>query len=520
MLIGNILQRALRLYPNKDAIVSGENRFSYAQFGERVNRLAHHLLSSGLAKGDCVAILHHNSHEFLEAYFAASMIGAILNPLNIRLSSGELSSILNDSKATLLIAAGRFRDKVEDLSRKGPVLEQVLYTGRGEMPRSGQWLDYEDALKAQASSPPPESDISDQEIAHLYYTSGTTGMPKGVILTHKNITTHALCAIAELKLDDKDVWAHVAPLFHLADAWATFAITWVGGRHVIVPDFDPPEVLSTIQTQKVTLSNLIPTMLNMLVNTPGVETYDFSSLRVLLSGGAPIAPALVRKVMNTFRCDYIQTYGMTETSPYLTVSILKDKLELLPPEEQFKYKAMTGRSIVGVDLKVVRPDGQEVKPDGKEVGEIIVRGDTISPGYWNRSEETEKAFKDGWFFTGDLAVQEGEGFVNIVDRKKDMIVTGGENVYCVEVEEVLYRHFDILEAAVIGVPDDHWGEAVKACIVLKEGKSISETEIIRFCKERIAPYKAPKSVDFCEALPKTGSGKISKKRLKDRYMTD
>lgn len=515
MLIPFILKRAVELYPHKEAISSGEHRFTYSRFGERVNRLARRLAAAGLEKGDSLAILSHNSHQFLEAYYASAQIGAILNPLNFRLSPGELAYILKDSKATLLIAARRFKDNVEQLPAHKAKIDEVLWTGEGETSGVVPSTDYEEALESQSPDPLPEPDLSEQDAAHLYYTSGTTGLPKGVVLTHKNVCTHALGAIADLNLSDKDVWAHIAPLFHLADAWATFAVTWAGGRHVIIPDFDPPAVLKAIQEEKITLSNLIPTMLNMLINTKGVETYDFSSLRVILSGGAPIAPELVRKIMETFKCDYIQTYGMTETSPYLTFSILKDHLELLHPEEQFRYKAMTGRPFIGVDLKVVRADGEDILPDGKEVGEIIVRGDTITPGYWNRPEETEAAFKDGWLYTGDMAVMDKEGYVNIVDRKKDMIVTGGENVYSTEVENVLYMHPDVLEAAVIGVPDDHWGEAVKACVVLKDGRTASAEEIISFCKQRIASYKAPKSVEFLPDLPKTGSGKIYKKGLKE-----
>ena len=258
-------------------------------------------------------------------------------------------------------------------------------------------------------------------------------------------------------------------------------------------------------------------MLNMLVNTPGVEDIDFSSLRVILSGGSSIAPEVVRRIMDAFGCDYIQTYGMTETSPYLTVSILKENLSRLPVEEQFVYKARTGRPFLGVLLKVVRDDGTEIAPDDQEVGEIIVKGDIVTKGYWNRPEETASAIKDGWLHTGDMAVVDPEGYVNIVDRKKDMIITGGENVYSVEVENVLYSHKAILEAVVIGVPDPKWGEAVKAVVVLKDGQTAEETEIINFCKEQIAGYKAPKSVDFVNELPRTGSGKLYKKGLKDFY---
>jgi fatty-acyl-CoA synthase len=513
-----ILEKALSLYADKEAVVCGEARFTYKQFAERVYRLAHFLRSRGVGQGDCVAILHQNSHEFLESYFATAQLGAILNPLNYRLSPRELAFILQDSGAILLIASDRFVESVETLGEMTTELNQVVWTGSaGEKCAPFESANYEDVLKGEKTVPPPLPHISDDDVVHLYYTSGTTGRPKGVMLSHKNVCVHALAAVAELKLGDYDNWIHVAPLFHLADAWATFAITWVGGKHVIVPDFDPSLVLLAMQQERVTITNMIPTMLNMLVHTPGVETHDFSSLRAILSGGAPIAPEVVRKIMGVFKCDYIQTYGMTETSPYLTVSILKENLAYLSDEERFVYKAKTGRPFMGVLLKVVREDGTDVTPNDEEVGEIVVKGDIVTKGYWNRPEETAKALKDGWLYTGDMAVIDKEGYVNIVDRKKDMIITGGENVYSVEVENVLYTHPCVLEAAVIGVPDPKWGEAVKAVVVLKPGETATEEEIIQYCKQHIASYKTPKSVDFISDLPKTGSGKIFKKGLKERY---
>jgi len=316
---------------------------------------------------------------------------------------------------------------------------------------------------------------------------------------------------------NSDHWFHVAPLFHLADAWATFAITWVGGKHVILPAFEPARVLRLIREERISITNLIPTMLNMMVNHPEVHRYDYSSLRVLLSGGAPIAPEVVRKIVETFRCDYIQTYGMTETSPYLTMSILKDHLKALPWEEQLRFKSKTGREFINVSLRVVDERGNDVAGDEKQVGEIIVRGDTVTPGYWDLPDETGKAIRHGWLHTGDLAVMDREGYVTIVDRKKDMILTGGENVYSTEVENVLYMHPDVLEAAVIGVPDAHWGEAVKAFVVRKDGRSVGGDDIIAFCKTHLAHYKAPKSIDFLKALPRTGSGKIYKKGLRDPF---
>ncbi len=517
MLLSSILDRAVRLYPDKEAVCSGEHRFTYSEFGERVSRLAHYLSEAGIGKQDCVAILHDNDYQFLEAYFATAQIGAVLNPLNFRLSPRELGFIINDSRALLLIAATRFTESVHKLKDLNVGLKQVIWTGTGFIYEGFHSINYEEAIKTQFQSPLPEIDISDREIAQLYYTSGTTGKPKGVMLTHRNISTHALAAIAELKLTDRDVWIHAAPLFHLADAWATFAITWVGGRHVMVTEFEPVKILDIMEAEAVTLTNMIPTMLNMLVNTEEIFKYDFSALRVILSGGAPIAPEVVRKIMTAFKCDYIQTYGMTETSPYLTLSVLKENLERLSSEDRFRYKSMTGRPFIGVDLRVVRDDGQEVVPNGKEVGEIIVKGDTVTPGYWNRPEETDQTLKNGWLLTGDMAVINKEGYINIVDRKKDMILTGGENVYSIEVENVLYMHPSILEAAVIGIPDSHWGEIVKACVVLKKGEDYTEEDIINFCKQNIASYKCPKSVVFLEELPRVGSGKIFKKELKEKF---
>ncbi len=326
---------------------------------------------------------------------------------------------------------------------------------------------------------------------------------------------HAKRTIDELKLTDYDVWLHAAPLFHLADAWATWAITLVGGSHILQSDFDPKTICKNIQKQKVTLTNLVPTMYYRLVNYSEVIKFDYSSLRVLLSGGAPISPKLVKKIMEIFKCDYIQTYGMTETSPFLTMSILKNHLHSLPYEEQLRYKSTTGRKFKGIELKVINGKREEIKCDNTEVGEIIVKGDTITKGYWKMPEETRKAFKNGWFYTRDLAVIDKEGYVTIVDRKGDMIITGGENVYSIEVENILYTHPSILEVAVIGVPDEEWGEIVKAFIVLKNEEKVTENEIIEFCKERLSSYKVPKSIIFQDKLPKLGSGKISKKKLKN-----
>ncbi len=512
------LGKALDLYPEKIGIVDRDRSYTYRQVGERVAGLARFFQKQGIQPEDRISILEVNSHVFLEAYYAAAGLGAILNPLNYRLAAREIAFILNNAGSRWLIAATRFADIVKGALKEGVPLEGIVWIGgfpEEKFPIACQNL--EDIISAHAGKFEPLA-INEERVAHLYYTSGTTGRPKGVMLTHKNVCSHALGTIAELKLVDTDVWGHIAPMFHLADAWATFAITWVGGRHVMVAQFEAEAVMATIEQQKITLSNLIPTMLNLMIKHPRVAEYDFSSLREILSGGAPIAPELVKNIMETLGCDYIQTYGMTETSPYLTFSILKEHLKSLPPVEQLTFKSKTGRPAVGVDLKVVDEQGIPIVADDQQVGEIWVRGDTVTPGYWNQPEETVNAFTDGWLRTGDLATLDSEGYVNIVDRKKDMIVTGGENVYSTEVENVLYMHPKILEAAVFGVPDEKWGEAVNAAVVLKAGETATADEIISFCKEHQAAYKAPKAVVFLEELPKTGSGKIYKKGLRDPYL--
>jgi acyl-CoA synthetase (AMP-forming)/AMP-acid ligase II len=511
------LKKAVDFYPAKKAVVDGDQSFTYAQTYERVAALARFFQARGIEPADRISILEVNSHAYLETYYAAAGIGAVLNPLNYRLASREIAYILKDSGSRWLVANVQFAAQVQGLFEEETPLEGIVWIG-GPTTISARIAvhEYEEAIDSHHGHFEPVP-VREDSIAHLYYTSGTTGRPKGVMLTHKNVCLHALGTIAELKLMDSDIWGHIAPMFHLADAWATFAFTWIGARHIMVGQFEAEAVMATIEKQRITLSNLIPTMLNLMIKHPRAGRFDFSSLRVILSGGAPIAPQVVRSVMESFGCDYIQTYGMTETSPYLTFSILKQHLLDLSPQEQLKYKSKTGRPFIGVDLKVVDENGNPVAPDDQQVGEIWVRGDTVTPGYWNRPAETEQAFTDGWLRTGDLAVVDTEGYVNIVDRKKDMIVTGGENVYSTEVENVLYMHPKVLEAAVFGMPDEKWGEAVTAAVVLKENETATEFEIIEFCKKYQASFKAPKSIIFLAELPKTGSGKITKKVLRDTH---
>ena len=518
MRLTEILPRAVLSYPTKIAVACGEARLSYAEIGARVSAVTAALQSFGINPGDRVGLLHKNCHRVLETYFAAVHAGAVLVPFNYRLTAKDLAFIIDDTQTRLIVADTEFADLANAATHRSQTGCRIVWS-RDESGRvtnvSGD--DYEQVIKNFTSHKLPIPTASENDPANLYYTSGTTGRQKGVILTQKNIYSHALGTIADLKLHDADVWAHIAPMFHLADAWAIWAITWVGARHVMIGKFAAPGVLRAFVEHAITVTNVIPTMLNDLVHCPDAGAYDYPSLRLLMSGGAPISPSLVQRLVDTFRCEYIQTYGLTETSPYLTFSLLKDHLKSLSKDEQMRYRSMTGRAALGVELRVVDESNNDVPPDNQSVGEIIARGDRVTPGYWKLPEVTADAFRDGWFRTGDLATIDSEGYLNIVDRKKDTIVTGGEVVYSTEVEHALYEHPAVLEAAVVSVPDERWGEAIKAVVVLKPGQRTTGEDLIAHCQERLARFKCPRSVDFIAALPRTGSGKIAKKEIRDRY---
>lgn len=518
MNIWTTLDKAVRLFPHQQALIDKDIRLTYAQTGRRVRRLAQALTGLGLTSQDSVSVIAPNSIPYYEAYYTCAGLGLILNSINFRLAGSEMAYIINDADARVVMADVRFAETVRKALRACPDVTEVIWIGP-DSPTSGGRNNhaYEELIESQPGGFAMPEPIGDDKPAHLYYTSGTTGRPKGVVLTHRNVTTHAMAAIAELKLTDADTWFHVAPMFHLADAWACFALTWVGGRHVMLADTDPGDILEMIDSHGITSTNLIPTILTMMLNHPKVSEGDYSSLRFIASGGAPIAPETVRAIVDTFGCQYVQTYGLTETSPYCTVCLPKAAMDGLSRGELLKVISRTGREYLPVELRVVDDTGSDVPGDDKTVGEIWVRGDTVTPGYWKLPQATAEAFEGDWFKTGDLAVIDSEGYVNIVDRKKDIIISGGENIYSTEVDYALYDHPAVLECATIGVPDDKWGEAVKAVVVLKEGMSADEAELIDWVKDRLARYKAPKSVDFVAELPKTGSGKIRKKSLKERY---
>jgi acyl-CoA synthetase (AMP-forming)/AMP-acid ligase II len=494
--VWHFLVDASRRRPHGPALRDGTRRVDYAQTTALALGLAARLQEHDVQPGDRIGCLMHNGIDHLLAYFAVAATGGILVSLNTRLAAAEQRRILAHSECRLLLHDTGHLDRAAELGAELPARSLLV-----------------DAATARPGGGTPRLAEADAP-AQLYYTSGTTGQPKGVVLTHRNVCTHALAAVQELGLAVGDTWAHIAPMFHLADAWATFAITAVAGSHVFLPHFSPRAALDLLADEGVTITNLVPTMLNLMVAEPDAAARRYA-LRTMLSGGAPIAPEVVRRILATFRCDYVQTYGMTETSPYLTLSLLTPELQRLPPERQLRWKCKTGRPFRGVELRVVDDQGRPVPADDRTVGEIRVKGATVTPGYWRDAAATAAAFDAAGFLrTGDLATLDEFGYVDIVDRQKDVIKTGGESVYSIEVENVLYAHPAVLECAVFGVADPVWGERVTAAVVLRADTTATAAELIAFCRDRIAHYKAPKEVRFLGALPRTGSGKITKQALR------
>jgi long-chain acyl-CoA synthetase len=510
--ITQILERAVRLFPNNIACIDGETRLTYSALQERVSRLANVLRQCGVGKGDRVAVLSANSLPYLDMYYATAALGALIVPLNFRLAPAELAYILRDAGATVLLVGEGFEGLYAATKPHLTSVPTTFSTATDHVPEG--MLSYETCL-ADVSPDFTPVEVDEHDLAGLFYTSGTTGNPKGVMLSHRNLVSNAYHILSTVHEEEGVVYLHCCPMFHLADGPTSHRITWLGGTHVIVPVFEPVAVLEAIQRERVTSTLLVPTMINFLVNHPGVGDYDLHSLRRIIYGASPMPVELLRRAYQVFGCDLIQAYGLTETAPMLTM-LFPSYVALEGDEAKVKRLASCGRGIPGTRVRVVNDRGEDVRPG--EVGEIIARGPNVMQGYWNKPEETAAAFREGWFCTGDLATVDDEQFIFIVDRKKDMIITGGENVFSTEVENALYRHPSVLEAAVIGVPDERWGELVMALVVPKPETTVTEAEIIDHCRGLIAHYKCPRRVEFrSEPFPKSGSGKILKAALREPY---
>ena len=512
-----IKRHAATIFGSKQGIVCEDMRFTYKEFNERCDRLSQALLKLSLKKGERVAYLSFNCHRLLEAYYGVPQIGAILLPLNIRLSPEELAYILKDSAPRILCFDPEFVPLVECLQSQCESAEHLIAL-RGPKPAWAHPKSYDELL---ADAEPREIDyrgIDENSVAELFYTSGTTAHPKGVMLTHRNLYLHAFYTSSAQRGRNDEVSTYAVPLFHV-NSWGTPHITTLGGgRHVILRKFDPGALLELIQRERVTRLQMVPAMVVALINHSDFAKYDLSSVKELFIGGAPCSTALIQQLEQKMpKCLAMGGYGLTETSPVISQALIKAHLAADPPQTILRRKATAGYALAGTEIRVVDAQGRDVKPDGQEVGEVIVRGDVVMAGYWNQPGETAKAIRDDWFYTGDLGTIDEEGYILIVDRAKDMILSGGENIGSAEIERVLYAHPAVLECATIAVPDDQWGEVAKAIITLKPGQRATEAELLDHCRKHLAGFKVPKSVEFMENLPKGGTGKILKKVLRGKY---
>jgi long-chain acyl-CoA synthetase len=482
------LRRATQVGAGRTAVRCGEVELTYAETWERCRRLAGALRQAGLEPGDRVAVVGPNCHRYLELYQAVTGAGLALVPLNQRHTAAELAYALEDS-GTRLLFAGAGVD-VPDAA-----VERVIDLGDG----------YEKFIADAPGGEFPDT-VTEDTLAGLFYTGGTTGASKGVMLTHRNLVANALHYQVCLPFDPDTRWLIVAPLFHLAGSIHVLATVWNAGRQIVLPGFEPGAALDLIERERVTATLVVPTMLAALTEEQRARPRDVSSLRNISHGGAPIATQTLLRAHEAFPgAELMHIYGATETAPIATV---------LPHEERILDRPQVrscGQPAVGVDVAVADPAGGPVP--GGAVGEVLVRGPNVMAGYWNKPEQTAKALTGGWYRTGDLGYLDEDAYLYLVDRARDMIVTGGENVYSTEVEDVLFRHEAVLEAAVFGIPDARWGEAVHAVVVLRS--EVTEDELVRHCREVIAGYKVPRRIEVrAEPLPKSGAGKVLKRELR------
>ncbi len=510
-------RRALALHGGRLGVVCGAFRYSYREFFDRCDRLSRALEGLGVRRGDRVAFLAYNCHRLLEAYYGVVQMGAILVPLNVRLTGADFVAILGDAGARVLFFDSDFTDTVGGIRADLTSIEQLIPL---DLPTSAGWdskKSYDDLLVDAGPGAFDAAEPAEEDVAEIFYTSGTTGSPKGVMLTHRNLYLHALTTIIGLGLQDTDVQLHTIPLFHVNGWGSPQSLTCVGGTHVMLRRFDPAEVLRLLESEGVTRMSLVPSMAGALLSHPDLVRRKHPRLRMVNLGGAAASTTLVRRMEEAFGCPCFSGYGLTETSPILTLSSIRGVLAGASAEERVRREAMTGWAQIGVEVRVVDAEGRDVPPDGKQVGEIAVRGDGVMKGYWRQPEETARVLRDGWFYTGDLATIDAEGYVLIVDRKKDIIISGGENISSLEIEKCLYGHPAVFECAVLAVPDEKWGEVPKALVVRAPGEAATAEQLLEHCRRNLAPFKCPHSVEFVESLPKGGTGKILKRALREKY---
>jgi fatty-acyl-CoA synthase len=512
LLVTEFLRRAAKLYPEKTAIVDGDLRFTYRQFQERVNQLAQGLFALGVRQRDRVCILSPNSHFFLESYYAVAQLGAIIVPLNYRLVASDHEYIINHAGVAAMLVDYEYVPVIDSIRSNLKTVDHWI-VAQNDGPAPDGWMAWNDVIAGQPVTPTPEVEQDENDTISINYTSGTTARPKGVMLTHRNCYINAYNFIAHLGVRHNDVELWTLPMFHASGWGGPFAITAVGGTHVVLRAVQGEAIFNLIEQEGVTFACMAPAVLSTIINYPDAAKHKITTRPRFTIAGAPPPAAFIKRLEEDLGWEFIQIYGLTETSPILTVS----RPDYYTAVDDYARRARAGVEVIGTDIQVLDDDGTPVPQDGVSIGEVCARSNVVLKGYWEQPDETAKAIYGGYFHTGDLAVWDEHGNIHIVDRKKDVIISGGENISSPEIEDALYKHPCVLECAVIGVPSEQWGETPKALIVLREGRSATEQEIIEFTRQHLAHFKCPTSVDFVESLPRTATGKLQKFVIREQY---
>ncbi|MCZ6785179.1 MAG: long-chain-fatty-acid--CoA ligase [Proteobacteria bacterium] len=514
LLVNDFLRRASQLYPDKIAVVDGDLRLDYRAYQERVNRLSNALLELGIRKGDRVCILSPNSHFFLESFYGTSQIGAVLVPLNYRLVPADHEYILNHAGVKAVLVDWEYTGIVDEIRPRLPTIEHwVVAADADHAPHRDGWINWEALIASASPEPPPEVALQENELVSINYTSGTTARPKGVMLTHRNFYLNAYNMIAHLGLRHDDVELWTLPMFHCNGWGLVYALTGLAGTHVVLRAVDGAEIFRLIEREGVTFACMAPAVLRAILDYPDKGAHRIETQPRFTVAGAPPPAAFVERLERELGWQFIEIYGLTETAPLLTVN----RPDHNTRADDWPRRARAGVPGIGVELVVLDDDDEPVPRDGVSVGEVCARSNVVFAGYWEQPDQTDAAIRDGWFHTGDLGVWDETRSIHIVDRKKDVIISGGENISSPEIEDTLYQHPAVLECAVIGVPHEKWGETPKALVVTRDGASASEQELIDFCRKRLAHFKCPTSVELVDALPRTATGKLQKFRLREKY---
>jgi acyl-CoA synthetase (AMP-forming)/AMP-acid ligase II len=496
--------------PHAEFAIQGTRRLTYADAQRESNRLANALVAAGLSKGERLAVLSKNSLEYVLLYYAASKAGVVPVPLNYRLASPEWTWIVNDAGARLLLASAEYRAAVDAVRGDLSTVEHFVAV---DAPPAEGWQLYRAWVDAQPMAA-PECGVVEDDILYQMYTSGTTGRPKGALLSHRAIAANLAQVMVSMEPAFGERCLVVVPMYHASGTATSFASVQTGGCLYLQQDFNPGEVVRALSEERIGRTGLVPAMIQAcLVTVPDVGERSYPHLRVIAYGASPIAETTLRRAIEVFRCDFLQAYGMTETSAVLTCLSPSDHRLALAEKPGLLLSA--GRALLGTEIRIV--DETDAPVGTGTIGEIIARGPQLMQGYWNRPDETKEAMRGGWMHTGDAGVMDDEGFVYIQDRVKDMIVSGGENIYPRLIEDVLFTHPAIADAAAIGVPDERWGETVKAVVVLRDGARATDEEIIEFCRGKLGGFERPRSVDIVSALPRNPTGKVLRRLLREPY---